>query len=148
MKTRISRITVARLYNLGSYEHARYELTAEVSDRESAAMAMIAIERILSGLRPIKNIKDQQDFVRAQARIDDMKAMNVETFDQRIPRYSYTGTREEYIARLEADLKKEMEDQATIQKRALDARKSLDDLGGAVFRRDFKLDWETDDDDF
>jgi hypothetical protein len=39
----ITKITIGRLYNLGSYEHVRYELTAEVPQGESPATAIIGM---------------------------------------------------------------------------------------------------------
>ena len=51
-KSRISRITVARLYNIGNYEHIRYELTADVPEGNSAKIAISKLVRILRNANP------------------------------------------------------------------------------------------------
>jgi hypothetical protein len=53
-KTRVTKITVARLYSLGNYEHVRYEISAEVADGESAAEAMKSLMAITQRLKPVK----------------------------------------------------------------------------------------------
>jgi hypothetical protein len=53
-KARVSRITVARLFNTGNYEHVRYELSVDVDDGSSAREALLDTVRILAGLKPLK----------------------------------------------------------------------------------------------
>lgn len=53
MKARISRITAARLFNTGNYEHVRFELTVEVPDGSDPAEAFASVTEILNGLRPV-----------------------------------------------------------------------------------------------
>ena len=49
---RLSRFTVARLYNLGNYEHVRYELTVEVPPDRSAKEAFMATLQLLHSATP------------------------------------------------------------------------------------------------
>ncbi len=48
----ITRITVDRLYNLGSYEHVKFSLSVDVKEGESAAVAMLGVEKIMEALNP------------------------------------------------------------------------------------------------
>lgn len=53
MSARISRITAARLYNTGNYEHVRFELTVEVEPGSDPAEAFTSVCEILNGLKPV-----------------------------------------------------------------------------------------------
>lgn len=143
----ITKITIGRLYNLGSYEHIRYELTAEVPAGESPATAMIGLERIINALSPKLpgNCVSQDDEARKRREIAAMKELSDENFDSR---YLYTGkvTRTEYMVRTEADLAEGVTRRQQWEARGKAARKLLDDLGGAANWRDAKLDWEDDHD--
>lgn len=47
-----SRVTVARLFNLGQYEHVRYEISVDVTDMQSAADAFLNLDAIMEALGP------------------------------------------------------------------------------------------------
>lgn len=49
----LSRITIARLYNLGNYEHLRYELTLDVPPGEDPLSVLHAGHAAIEALRPI-----------------------------------------------------------------------------------------------
>lgn len=49
---RISRITIARLHNLGNYEHVRYEVTVELPPGTSPASVLHRTEQMLNALSP------------------------------------------------------------------------------------------------
>ncbi len=49
---RISRITIARLHNLGNYEHVRYEVTVELPLGTSPASVARELEETLAELEP------------------------------------------------------------------------------------------------
>ena len=51
-KSTVSRIVVGRLYNLGNYEHVRYELTVDVPEGRSAALALKNTLRLLKAANP------------------------------------------------------------------------------------------------
>lgn len=142
----ITKITVGRLYNLGSYEHVRYELTVEVPQGESAATAITAIERILTGLAPLKNacIKSESEIERAKHEVEEMRVMPVVDWQRR---YGHcTGTAAEVIERYESSLQEEIEKRDKAVARAKRARELFDDLGGAAKWKDAKLDWQDYDD--
>lgn len=138
----ITKITIGRLYNLGSYEHIRYELTAEVKDGESAATAITGMEKILAGLAPLKNacIKSAGELQRLANEVEEMKTMPVVDWERR---YGHCkGSAAEVIARYQKSLEEEtLKSQAAID-RARKARKLFDDLGGAAQWKDAKLDWD------
>ena len=61
-KTTVSKITIGRLYNLGSYEHIRYEISVDLEQGGEAATALITLERIISALSPkAPHSKNDQD---------------------------------------------------------------------------------------
>lgn len=49
---RISRVTIARLHNLGNYEHVRYEVTVELPPGTSPASVLHRTEQLLNRLDP------------------------------------------------------------------------------------------------
>ena len=147
-KMNITKITIGRLYNLGSYEHVRYELTAEVPEGESAAEAVTGMEKILAGLAPTKNagIQTAAEIAHKTKEIQDMRTMPVVDWQRR---YGHcTGSAAEVIARYEASLQEEIEKREKVLARAKRARELFDDLGGAAKWKDAKLDWDNGDDDY
>jgi len=51
--SRISRISVGRLYNLGRYEHVRYEITLEVPEGGRAGDDLLKVLTLIHDLKPI-----------------------------------------------------------------------------------------------
>lgn len=141
-KPSITKITVGRLYNLGNYEHVRYEITAEVPENCSARQAVVGIEKILSGLKPV-SCKSLGDLRRAAEYIQEMKAQSDEDFKSR--HFSAVGTREEITARYEKQYAVEVETRRLSLENAAKARDLFDCLGGASIWKDAKLDWDQED---
>jgi hypothetical protein len=138
----ITKITIGRLYNLGSYEHVRYELTAEIQDGESVKDAVTGMEKILAGLAPLKTacISTESEIAQKTKEVQDMKTMPVVDWQRR---YGHcTGTAAEVIERYETSLQEEIEKRNKAVARAKRAREFFDDLGGAAKWKDAKLDWQ------
>lgn len=53
-KSKVIKITIARLYNLGNYEHVRYEITADVPPEGKAQQTFMDLTAIIARLKPIK----------------------------------------------------------------------------------------------
>jgi len=140
----VTRITVGRLYNLGSYEHVRYELTVEIKDGESAATAMKAIEKILAGLSPKTSTHSRDELERSARQIDEMHKLLSDSGPDEFRRIHshFVGTPEEYIARCEKSQNENLVARLEWESRSERARKMLDDLGGAAQWKDAKLDCE------
>lgn len=140
---KVSKITVGRLYNLGNYEHVRYELTVEVPEGQSAADAVRGLERIVAGLKPSRFMKTKAELDNEAARIGAMQAMDDETWQRN---YGHcAGSREEVVARYVADFEKEKRKAQAERDRISTAQSFFDDVGGAAAWRDAKLDWQDDD---
>lgn len=142
----VSKITIGRLYNLGNYEHVRYELTVEVKEGESASAAVIALEKILRGLQPLdrRGIKSAAELSREEKQVEEMRQMPVAEWERR---YGHCqGTPSEVIARYEAELMESTARRTAALERARKAREYFDDLGGVETWKDAKLDWEDDSD--
>lgn len=138
--SRISKFTVGRLYNLGNYEHIRYELTVDIAEGDDAAEAIVGVERILAGLAPDKSIKDFDSIRRDEERIQRMRTMSAVDWEREYRHHE--GTPSEVIARYEEALvadKKRREESITRQRRARDL---FNDLGGAEKFTDAKLSWD------
>jgi hypothetical protein len=149
MKT--TKITIGRLFNLGSYEHMRYEITVEIPSSESASDAMIGLEKILEALKPERQcmVKTEAELERESFRLEELKkdlaSLGVDEFEQKHG-WHIVGTAPEYIQRVEDGYRREVEKRVAYEKRAKCAREALDDIGGAATWKDAKLDWETDGD--
>lgn len=144
-KPRITKITLGRLYNLGNYEHVRYDLTVEVPDGASATKSILGMERIIAGLSPLKNarVRDVGDLRRDAAYIAKLKSLNAEEWKRE--HGESKGTRKEIIGRYEKALRDETLKRQKELRTAERARLLFDDLGGAARWKDAKLDWENDD---
>lgn len=53
-KARVVRVGIGRLYNLGNYEHIRYDLTIEIPEDANAKDAVSKLRQILRALKPKK----------------------------------------------------------------------------------------------
>lgn len=51
-RTRVTSITVARLYNLGNYEHVRYEVTAVVGPEDKASEVFANLDAVMLAMNP------------------------------------------------------------------------------------------------
>lgn len=142
---KISRITIGRLYNLGSYEHVRYELTAEVPDGYSPAVTLIGMEKILAALNPRTSTHDRTELAREKHRLEEMHRRLSDEGPDAFYRYygHFVGTPEEYIASSERSHAENVAQRDVWEARSAKARKLLEDLGGAANFKDAKLDWET-----
>jgi hypothetical protein len=141
-KLRIARITVGRLYNLGNYEHVRYELTVEVPEGASAASAIRGVEKILAGLKPLKMqcIDTEIELTRKEREIEEMRKMPVAEWERR---YGHCkGTPSEVIARYEEQFNESKQKREHALLVAQTARHLFDDLGGAEQWKDATLDWQ------
>lgn len=137
---KVSRISIGRVYNLGNYEHVRYELTVDVPPEASAASAVIALERIIAGLKPERGIKTKDELRRDANLIERMQLMSDEEFQSH---YGHAiGTRSEIIGRYQKQLTEELDKAAATKRRSILARQLFDDLGGDSAWKDAKLDWD------
>lgn len=143
----ITKITIGRLYNLGSYEHVRYELTAEIPEGQSPGTAIIGMEKILAALSPKTSTHSRSELDREAKRLEAMKTQLLAHGEERFRRDHghFEGTPEEYLARCEKSLAENVARRDAWEARSAKARKLLEDLGGAANWRDAKLEWEDDD---
>src|ERR1051325_244301 len=51
---RVARVGIGRLYNLGNYEHIRYDLTIEIPEGADVLDAVSKLRQILRALKPVK----------------------------------------------------------------------------------------------
>lgn len=143
----ITKITIGRLYNLGNYEHIRYDLTVEIKEGESATEAVTALEKIINGLKPLKTmaIQSPEELKRRAAEIERMQSMPAVEWEHH---YGHAkGTPSEVIERYQRDLDADTLKYQNAQEHARTARKMFDDLGGTSQWKDAKLDWEDYNDD-
>lgn len=53
-KTRVSGVSIARLYNLGNFEHIKYEIRAEIPEGADALAVVSKLRQVLRALKPLK----------------------------------------------------------------------------------------------
>jgi hypothetical protein len=140
----VSKITIARLFSLGNYEHIRYELTIDVAPGESPATALIGAERLMEALNPKTSTKDRRELERQSHRLAEQRKLldekGAEAFRQQ--HGWFEGTPAEYLARCEKSHDDDITRRVEWENRSAKARKLLEDLGGAANWRDAKLSWE------
>ncbi len=137
--TDITRISVGRVFNLGNYEHVRYEITADVVPG-NAGMTIVALERLIEGLRPERSIKSLGELERDGQRIAEMKTMSAASFERQ--HGNPVGGPDEYIKRCQASLDEEKAKREASLSKAKRIRQLFDDLGGAAVYKDAKLSWD------
>lgn len=144
----ITKITIGRLYNAGNYEHVRYELTAEVKEGESASAALQGMEKLLCALnpKPACGVKSNSELERERLRIGQLKEMTDDQFSRSIGQPE--GGKSAYIQRVTQGLADDTVKRAEWDHRHSQARKLLDDLGGASKWKDAKLSWDNDIDEY
>lgn len=127
-KTRVSKITIARLHNCGNYEHVRYEIAVDVGPSDSAASVLCQVEAILDDLKPNGPVSDY-DLRRAKdvlakpaSDLTDTDMMNMNLYRERV----------------------RMANEAS--KKRADAIARLNELGGASVYTDAKDEWDERDD--
>jgi hypothetical protein len=126
LTTRVSRITIGRLHNLGNYEHIRYEISVEVAPGNNPALVLSRLENILNNLRVDSGVSEW-DLRRAK---ENLAKSDAERSDN--DRYNLTAH------------------QATIyqyenaQKRMALAREAFQLFGGVSVYTDAKQDWDDD----
>lgn len=138
--SRIKTIQIGRVYNLGNYEHVRYEITAEVEPGEDPSQVMTGLEKVIEGLRPVKGVASVSELNRTRIEVEKMRTMTDAEWERSYG--GYTGTRAEIIERYHVGYCKEVTARAEALTRAKGARKMLSDLNGAAIWKDAKLDWE------
>lgn len=142
----VTKITIGRLYNLGSYEHVRYELTCEIPTGESPATAIIGMENIIDALNPKEpeGVLSVSDLKRMADMIAAIKELSDEDF---AIRHGNRISRTENVADAEKKLARRVQIRGQWEARAAKARKLLEDLGGAANWRDAKLEWDLSNED-
>lgn len=136
---KVSKITIGRLFNLGNYEHVRYELTVEVPEGESAATAVIGLENILAGLNPKKPrfVVDAREIEAMEEDIINTRSKSDEEVDRDhgFPKALVLEGKEKRLMMAKSTTAKWSE----IQEKA---RRLFDDLGGAEKFTDAKQNWD------
>lgn len=138
MKSHVSKITIGRLYNLGNYEHIRYELTVDVAPGE-AGKAIVAAENLIAALNPKQpvGVTSRKVLAAGQAKIDEVKAMSDDEVARRHNRSKAVAIHE-----LEQQYSEQLRLLILWETRQAWARKLFDDLGGASELKDAKQDWD------
>jgi hypothetical protein len=130
----VTALTVARLHNLGNYEHVRYEVTVALPDGAKPSEVLSDVTEILADLRPSK--QSQWDIGRARTLLAGAEPPVVPDdapYEQRRAREVWEQARE-LVKRDDAE-----------QKRVARAQQALNDLGGTRRYTDAKASWDDED---
>jgi hypothetical protein len=123
---KVSKITIGRLFNLGNYEHVRYEVSVDVPEGDSAKDALVGLKRAIESLNP-KPPHDSWAIQRAR----EILAKPASALPQH--EISEIERHKRVISEFEA--------WQTAQKKSLDY---FDDIGGAAKFTDAKENWNDD----
>jgi hypothetical protein len=128
-KTSVTEITIGRLFNLGNYEHIRYEVKVQVGAKDHAGVVLQRLQEVMAQLNPKPSVENWR-LDEARKVLAKVEAELTETDRMNLPAYR------EWIAR----------EDRRIQLRQ-DALERLGQLGGTEDRVDAKDRWGLDDDD-
>ena len=87
--TRITRIAIQRLHNLGNYESVRYEVTVDVSPTDNAGKVLATLETALEDIRA-KSFSSTWDIERAQKKLakpEDFEPWEIENAKETITQH-------------------------------------------------------------
>jgi hypothetical protein len=138
-QTRVSRITIGRLYNLGNYEHVRYELTVEIPEGRSASLALRNVMRVLKAANP-KPPFPSYDYEGALKRIEEPEAWHKNIANPK--------ERKKAIREMVKSARETVKTYDTWKARRAAAEKLLDGIGCQKVFKDAKLSWGDNDDDW
>lgn len=122
-KPRVSRITVGRLYNLGNYEHVRYEITVDVPAGVKPSHALTQTLRVLKAANPKPPCSDyeirtaRESMAKKPEDLTEYDRGHMDIFKQRVERYDAWLAQKERALRI------------------------LDDIGGSKVEVDAKEAW-------
>lgn len=136
-KTRISKLTIGRLYNLGNYEHVRYELTVEIPPASSVTTALRNTMTILRAANPKPPVTDY-DIQHAKAQLSDPQSWHKDIKDPK--------ERKPVLSKMVKDARQVLAKFKRWQNRRQQAEQLLDNLGAVRQFKDAKLTWDTEDD--
>jgi hypothetical protein len=144
--SKITKITIGRLFNLGSYEHIRYELTVEVGERQSAGQACQALEVLTESLNPKRPgcVSSIEEIRREEASLARAELMPLDQFRREVGEPA--GGRDAYLERCRASIAQKKDRLEKWNAHRNRARQLFDDLGGISHYRDAKQDWDNWDD--
>ncbi len=134
--TQVTKLTIGRLYNLGNYEHVRYELTVEIGEGRSAALALRNTMRILRAANP-KPPCDDYEYKSALERLKDPQAWHKNVADKK--------ERVQAIRNMVRDAKANVKAYEAWKARRKAAEALLDSIGCVKEFKDAKLSWQDDD---
>jgi hypothetical protein len=126
-ETRISRITIGRLHNLGDYEHIRYEIAVDIGANDNPSNVLQSLENILSDLQAKSGVGEyelrraQSVLIKPASELDEMETRNLETYKTYVERH-----------------------EKAIQRRAKE-KTALSNLGGTSIYKDAKENWDDED---
>lgn len=129
-KARVSRIGIGRLYNLGNYEHIRYDITIDVPEGADALKAVERLREILRALRPAKH----------SSALDSAKRLLAMPAAERRTAIESGRYLDRHFIEAKELVKKSDEAAAKREK----AKKLFNDLAGATVYTDHKEKWEDD----
>lgn len=122
--TRISKITIGRLYNLGNFEHVRYEFSVEVDKHASPGEVLKGMEKIMEDLNPkgpveqIELSRCREQLSKPVERVSEHELRNIQYYKSQIEK---------------ADAWSELRKNAFLK---------LNEFGGNVEHRDDKQNWD------
>lgn len=126
--TRITRLSIGRVHNLGNYENVRYEIQLDVAEGENVAQLVTNLENILEDVRAVSNVSEW-DYNRAKERLakpaselSENELSNLEVYKKRVADYESVNVRRQK------------------------AKEALNSFGGSSTYRDAKTEWKDDDD--
>lgn len=125
-KTRVTSITVERLFNLGNYENIKYGVRVEIAQGDDPARVFASLENILKDLRAKHRVSDW--FLRRAKKVLAMPETELDEIEK-----EKLGDYQAAVAKVEE-----------VEMRRRKARAALATLDYTSEHKDHKEDWEDD----
>lgn len=133
-QARVVRVGIGRLYNLGNYEHVRYDLTIEIPEDADALGSVTRLRKLVRALKPITvptsvNVARSRLNMTPEARAQAIKSERMTETDL-------------------IDAQRIVDEFEAKKNRQKDALQLFNDLGGESVHTDHKDSWDDDDWDY
>lgn len=127
-KTKITRLSIGRVHNLGNYENVRYEVQVDVGEGENVSQLLANLENILEDVRAVSWVS-KWDYDRAKemlakpaSELSEIELSNLDLYKKRIADYE------------------------SVNEKRQKAKDALNTLGGNTVFTDAKENWDDQDD--
>ncbi len=92
-KSRVSRLNVGRVYNLGNYENMRVEVTVDIGLEDDPARVLRSVQNILTDLQAKHGVQSyelsraREVLAKPESELDETEKLNLSSYRTKVAKY-------------------------------------------------------------